>query len=146
MLHALARGAARLAADRLELVHLVDEDDAALRPRDVAFRLLQQALQDGVDLLVDELRLRQRSRIRRDEGQLEGARQRLAQQRLAGAGGADQQDVALDGVDCVAPRLGDLLVVGIDGDGEDLLGLVLADDVLVEILNDGAGGHCGQLR
>ena len=50
------------------------------------------------------------------------------------AGGADQQDVRLRQLDVVAARPVhlDALVVVVDRDCELLLGLVLADDVLVE--------------
>ena len=59
----------------------------------------------------------------------------LRQQRLAGAGRADEQDVALLELDVVAGSAGvDALVVVVDGDGEDLLGLLLADDVLAQLL------------
>ncbi len=77
------------------------------------------------------------------KGTLEHPRQRLAHQRLAGAGGADQQHVALDDVKPVGRCQRDLAVVGIDGDGKLALGLVLADDVLVEELDYLAGGHGG---
>ena len=36
--------------------------------------------------------------------------------------------------------------MGIDGDGQLTLGLVLTDDVLVEVLDDMAGGHGGLWR
>src|SRR4029078_3444347 len=50
-----------------------------------------------------------------------------------GAGGPDEQDVRLLELDVVDGVAGvDPLVVGVDGAGEDLLGLLLADDVLVE--------------
>jgi len=59
--------------------------------------------------------------------------QRLSQQRLARTGGPDQEDIRLLELDVVsgAPRI-DPLVVVVDGDREDLLGPLLADDVLVE--------------
>ena len=61
-------------------------------------------------------------------------RQGLREQGLAGAGGADQQDVRLLELDVVARLLGvlDALVVVVDRDRELLLGLLLADDVVVE--------------
>jgi hypothetical protein len=73
------------------------------------------------------------------------ARQRLREQRLAGARGPDEQDVRLGELDLVlAALLADLdpLVVVVDRDGQLLLGLLLADHVLVEELLDlvGTGG------
>src|SRR5207302_8732708 len=52
---------------------------------------------------------------------------------LAGAGGPDEEDVRLLQLDVpgVRPRL-DPLVVVVDGHGQDLLGPLLADHVLVE--------------
>src|SRR5262249_8365284 len=53
--------------------------------------------------------------------------------RCGGAGGPDAGDVRFLALDCpcLAPRL-DPLVVVVDGHGEDLLGPVLSDHVLVE--------------
>src|SRR6266571_1419917 len=80
------------------------------------------------------------------EGDVQDARQRLRQQRLAHAGRADQQDVALVELHLVVPaRMGvDALVVVVDGDGEGLLRLLLADHILVQHLFDfGRGGDLG---
>ena len=66
-------------------------------------------------------------------GHVEDARERLGEQRLAGAGRPDEQDVRLLELDLVDRVAGvDPLVVVVDGDREDLLGPLLADDVLVE--------------
>jgi hypothetical protein len=73
VLDVLAGGGARLAADRLQLVDLVDEDDAAPGLLDVAAGAFEQALEDGVEFLVDVFGLRQRSRVGGDEGQFEDA-------------------------------------------------------------------------
>ena len=61
------------------------------------------------------------------------ARQRLGHQRLAGAGGSDQQNVGLGEFD-VARLLvqEDAFVVVVDRYGKFLLGFVLTDDVAVE--------------
>ena len=76
-------------------------------------------------------------------GTLRILRQRLRQQRLAAAGGAEQQDVRLAELDVLGADLGvDALVVVVDGDGEDLLGALLPDDVVVEDgLDLGRLGH-----
>ena len=99
-------------------------------------RRLDQAEQDVLDILADVAGLGQRGGVGDREGHIEQLGQRLGQQRLAAAGRADQQDVALlelDVVVAVEPGV-DPLVVVVDGDREDLLGAVLADDVLVELL------------
>lgn len=142
VLHALAGSGldpGRFPGAGLELVDLVDEDDAAPGPLRVAAGLFQQAQQDGLDLLADVLGLGQGGGVGGDEGHLQEAGEGLAQQGLAGAGGADDEDVAL----VQAHRLaggGELAVVGVDRHRQHALGLFLADDVLVEVFDDGAGG------
>ena len=105
LLHAFARnvardrGVIRLARD---LVDLVDVDDAALRLLDVVVALLQQLLDDVLDVLADVARLGERRRIGHDERHVQQPGERLREQRLAGAGRADQQDVRLRELDVVA--------------------------------------------
>jgi hypothetical protein len=61
----------------------------------------------------------------------------LGEKGLPAAGGADQEDVALLELDLVDLAAGvDALVVVVDGDGEDLLGALLSDHVLVQELDD----------
>ena len=126
-----------LAAD---LVDLVDVDDALLALLDVAAGRLQQLEDDVLDVLADVAGLGQRRRVDDREGDREELGEGLREQRLAGAGRADQQDVRLGELDLVAAArlLLDLdpLVVVVDRDRELLLGLFLADDVLVEELLD----------
>ena len=78
----------------------------------------------------------QRRRIDDGEGDGEELGERLREQRLAGAGRADEQDVALRQLDVVAAaRLLlnlNALVVVVNSDGQLLLRAFLADDVLVE--------------
>ena len=131
------RGVLVLAAD---LVDFVDVDDALLALLDVAAGRLQQLEDDVLDVLADVAGLGQRRRVDDGEGDGQQLGQRLREQRLAGAGRADQQDVRLGQLDVVAAArlLLDLdpLVVVVDRDRELLLGLFLADDVLVEELLD----------
>src|SRR5437667_3924 len=104
LLDALARHVARdrrVIALARDLVDLVDIDDAALRLLDIVVALLQQFLDDVLYVLADVTRLGKRRCIRDHEWDIEQARQRLRQQRLAGAGGPDQQDVALGELDIV---------------------------------------------
>ena len=126
-----------LAAD---LVDFVDVDDALLALLDVAAGGLQQLEDDVLDVLADVAGFGQRRRVDDREGDREQLGERLREQRLAGAGRADQQDVRLGQLDVVAAaRLLldlDALVVVVDRDGELLLGPLLADDVLVEELLD----------
>src|SRR5205823_6034144 len=63
--------------------------------------------------------------------------QGLCEQRLAGPGRADQQDVALLELDLgLLAAQADALVVVVDRHGERPLGVLLADHVAVELLND----------
>ena len=60
-----------------------------------------------------------------------------AKQRLAAAGRPDQEDVRLVDLDLRLPAaVHQPLVMVVDGDGQDLLGAVLADDVLIEVIDD----------
>ena len=124
------RGVVGLARD---LVDLVDVDDALLRPFDVVFALLQELLDDVLDVLAHVASLGEGGRVGDGEGHVEQARQGLGEQRLAAAGGADQQNVGLRELDVVLLALVvQPLVVVVHGDREHLLGALLVDDVLVE--------------
>ena len=120
LLHALARDVAgdrRIVGLAADLVDLVDVDDAALRPLDVVVGGLQQLQDDVLDVLADIAGLGQRRRVGHGERHVEDAGERLREQRLAGAGRADQQDVRLRELDVVV--LGGVvepLVVVVDGD------------------------------
>ena len=136
LLHALAR---HVAGDRGiiglagYLIDLVDVDDAPLRALDVVVGRLQQLQNDVLDVLADITGFGQRRRIRHGERHIDDARQRLRQQCLAGAGRADQEDIRLRQLDVFAVGLMfESLVVIVDRDREHLLGVVLADDVIVK--------------
>jgi hypothetical protein len=105
---------------RGDLVDLVDVDDAALALRDVELAGLEQPDQDVLHVLADVSGLGERGGVGDGEGHVENARERLGQQRLADAGGAQQQNVRLVELDArgVTPagRI-DPLVVVVDGDG-----------------------------
>ena len=145
LLHALAgnvpgdRGIVGLAAD---LVDLVDIDDAALRALDVVVGRLQQLQDDVLDVLAHIAGFRQRGGVRHGEGHVEDAGERLRQQGLAGAGRPDQQDVRLRQLDVVVLGLMvEALVMVVDRDREDLLGVVLPDHIVVKNLAYLFGGR-----
>jgi len=148
LLHALARDVAgdrRIAALAGDLVDLVDVDDALLGRGHVVVRRLEQAHQDVLDVLAHVAGLGQGRGVGDGEGHVQETGQGLGQQRLAGAGGADEHDVALVDLHLVAgARLVDALVVVVDGHGQADLGLVLLDDVVVEVAADLLG--LGELR
>ena len=104
LLHAFARHITRdgrVVALARDLVDLVDVDDAALRLLDVVIAVLQQLLDDVLDVLADVPGLGQRGGVGDHERHVQQARQRLREQRLAGSGRADEQDVALGELDVV---------------------------------------------
>src|SRR5947209_213528 len=150
LLNALARHVTRdrrvLRLPR-DLVDLVDVDDAALRTLDVVVRRLEQAQDDVLDVLADVARLRERGGVGDGEGHPQHLGERLCEEGLAGARGADQEDVRFLQLDLarLAARL-DPLVVIVDRDGKDLLRPLLADHVLVEdILDLGGLGQRAEL-
>ncbi len=141
LLHALAGDVARdrrvlgLAGD---LVDLVDVDDPGLGLLDVVVGGLDELEQDVLDVFADVPGFGERGGVGDRERHLQQARQRLREERLAAAGGTDQQDVRLLQLDVgVAVAVGlHALVVVVDRDGEDLLRLLLADHVVVQVLVD----------
>src|SRR5262249_39614021 len=116
---------------------LVDVHDPALGPLDVVVRRLQQPQDDVLDVFADVARFGQRRRVGDGERDVEHLGQRLGEQRLAGAGGTDEQDVRLLQLDVArrGARL-DALVVIVDRDGQDLLRAILTDHVLIEDVLD----------
>ena len=136
LLHALARHVARdrrvvgLAAD---LVDLVDVDNATLGAFDVVVGRLEQLEDDVFHILTDIPRLGQRGRVGHRERNVENPRQCLRQQGLAGAGRPAQQDVRFRQLDVIVlRRVTESLVVVVHRDGQDALGLVLANHIIVE--------------
>ena len=139
LLHALARhvaGDGRGIALARHLVDLVDVDDAARGGVDVVVGVLEQLDQDVLHVLAHVARLGQRGGVGNGERHLEHPGQGLGQERLASARGADEQDVGLVDLHVLRTRIGrgveNALVMVVHGHGQDLLGLLLADDVLVQ--------------
>ncbi len=131
-------GVVALAGD---LVDLVDVDDAPLGALDVVVGGLDEVEEDVLHVLADVAGLGEGGGVGDGEGDVEDARQGAGEEGLAGAGGADEEDVGLLELDVGGGLAGgaDALVVVVDGDAEDLLGLLLADDPLAELLTDVLG-------
>jgi hypothetical protein len=135
-------GDRRILALAGDLVDLVDVDDPGLGLLDVVVGRLDQLEQDVLDVLADIARLGQRGGVRDGERHIEHPGQSLGQQGLAGAGGAEEEDVGLGQLDGVlmAPAgvlAGlDALVVVVHRDRERLLRRLLADDIALEELID----------
>src|SRR5579883_2750249 len=140
LLDALARNVAgdrRIVGFAADLVDLVDIDDAALRPLDIVIGRLQQLQDDVLDILANIAGFRERRRIGHGEGHVDDAGQGLRQQGLAGARRADEQDVRFGELDVVVLRaMRETLIVVVHRDGEDALGVILADHIVVEHLAD----------
>src|SRR4030095_2406324 len=94
----------------------------------------QELQQDVLDVFADVARFRERRGVGDREGDVEDARERPGEQRLARARRPAEQDVALLQLEIalLAPRAKPLVVV-VDRDREDPLRVVLRDDVLVEM-------------
>ena len=141
LLHAFAgdvTGDRRVLGLAGDLVDLVDVDDAGLGLLDVVVGGLDQLEEDVLDVFADVARLGERGGVGDRERHLEQPGERLREQRLAAAGGADQQDVRLLQLDvgiAVGPGLHPLVVV-VDRDRQDLLRLVLTDHVVVQVVVD----------
>ena len=136
----------RLATD---LVDLVDVDDALLSALDVAVGGLDELEEDVLHVLADIPRLGQSRGIDDGEGDVEEAGQGSGQVSLTGSGGPQQQDVGLAQLQAVPLGHGalldlDALVVVVDRHTHGALGGLLADDVLVEEVEDLLG--LGQLE
>ena len=128
-----------------DLVDLVDVDDPALGGGDVVVGGHDELEDQVLDVLADVAGLGQRGGVADGERDVQAAGQGLRQGRLAAAGGADQEDVALGDLDVREVGVVDLaaqdaLVVVDHGDGEGLLDPVLADDVLVQVGDQFARG------
>ena len=141
LLHPLAghiTGDARVVAGFAPgFVDLVDVDDALFGAFDVKVSRLEQAQQDRFHVLANIAGLGEGGRVGDGKGHVQDAGQRLGQQRFATAGRSDQQDIALLQLYVVDGRTGfDPLVVIIDGYREDLLGPLLAHDVLFQASKD----------
>ena len=102
LLHAFARdiaGDRRILVLAADLVDFVDIDDALLGAADIAVGGLQQLEDDVLDVLADVAGFGQRGGVDDGERHIQHAGQRLRQQRLAGAGRPDQQDVRFGQLD-----------------------------------------------
>ena len=122
-----------------DLVDLVDVDDAALSFLDVVVGRLEQPDEDVFDVFADVAGFGEGRRVGDRKRNAEGLGQRLDEVGLARAGRADHQNIALLKLDIRIGHAVDALVVVVDGHGDRFFGAVLADNVLVEELDDLAG-------
>ena len=126
-------GDGRVLALAGHLVDLVDVDDPCLGLLDVVVGGLDQLEEDVLDVLTHVTGLGKGRGVGNGERDVEHPSQRLGHESLAASGWTDQQDVRLGQLHLVGATTPGLypLVVVVDGDSQDLLGLLLANDVVV---------------
>src|SRR5438552_2079283 len=113
---------------------------AVLRLVDVVVAVLEELLDDVLHVLADVARLGERGRVGDHERDVQEARHRLREQRLARSGGTDEEDVRFGELDLVVLReVLQALVVVVHRDRKDLLRELLADHVLVQYPADFPG-------
>ena len=136
LLHALSahvardRGVLGLTGD---LVHLIEEDDTALGFGYIVVRILQQAHEQRLHVFAHITGLGQGSRITDSKRHLQHLGYRTREKGLTRTGRTDEKNVTLLDLHVV---IGDLLqhalVVVIHRYGEETLGVILINDILVE--------------
>ena len=122
-----------------DLVDLVDVDDAAFSFLDVVVGCFEQTHEDVFDVFADVAGFGQCRCVGDRKRNAEGFGQRLDEVSLARAGRTDHQNIALLKFDIRISQTVDSLVVVVNGHGDRFFGTILADDVLVEELDDLAG-------
>ncbi len=137
--------AAHGAGGRGDLVHLVDVNDAVLRQIDVAIGPLHQLAHQVLDVAANVAGLAEFCRVGLDEWNADQFRDVLDEVGLSDAGRAQEDDVLLRvfgfaGLLFVLagqlPHVIDVVVMVADGNGQDPLGVILADDVAVQVRLD----------
>ncbi len=140
LLHTLARHVARygrIVGLAGNLVDLIDIDNAALGAFDIIVGRLKQFQHDVLDILTDIAGLGQRCRIGHGKRHVQNTRQRLRQKRLAAACRADQKNVRLRQLHAIGRGgVRETLVMVVDGDGQDTLGVLLANHIIVKHVAD----------
>ena len=136
LLHALTRhiaGDGRAFGLAADLINFINVNDPRLRARHIEIRRLQQLQHDVFYIFTDVAGFCQRRSIGNGEGDLQNSREGLAKQCLACPGRSNQKDISFlqlhiadTGVRLYTP------VVIVDGHRQHLLGLFLADDIVVE--------------
>ena len=136
LLHAFARNVASdrdVLAGLADLVNLVDVDDAALSSFDVEVGGMQQLEQQVFDVFADVPGFGQSRGIADRKRNIEALGQGASEQRLAAAGGADEQDVRLAQLDIGAlGAVVEPLVMIVHRHRKCLLGGVLPYHILIK--------------
>ncbi|MNV39373.1 hypothetical protein D3C71_1309500 [compost metagenome] len=118
-------------------IDFIDIDDAALGFFHIVISSLNKLQENVLYVFADVTGLGKGGRIRNCERNIDDLRHRLGQQRLAGTGRSEQQNVALRQLDVLDFALAvDALVMVVYGYGQGFLRLLLADYILVENIAD----------
>ena len=158
LLNALARDIAGdgevlgLAGDLVDLVHV---DNADLRALDIAVGGIDELEQDVLHVLAHVTGLSERGGVGDGKRHLEDARERLGQQRLAGTGGTEQQNIGLGELHLVhivvelaahtvslikgrkrGAALDHAAIVVVHGNRHGALGVLLAHDISRKLVID----------
>ena len=140
LLHALARhvaGNGRPVALAGNLVDFVNVDNAPARGFKIIISILKKLNQNVFHILANIPRLGQCGGVGNGERHLEDTGKSTGKQRLAAAGRAYQQHIALFQLHAVKRALvKNPLVMIVHRHGQHLFGLLLADDIGVETLLD----------
>ena len=138
LLHALT---AHVAGDRRvvgltrDFVDLVDEDDAPLGSLHIIVGHLEQSGEDALHVLTHISGLGEDGGIDDGEGNVEKFGYRACEQCLSRTGAPHHDDIALLYLHPIGiVGLLESFVVVVNGNGEITLGLILPDDILVEIV------------
>ena len=127
----------RIFALARDLIDLVDIDYSALGKLHIKIRRLQKAKQDIFNVISHISGLCQRRCIRYCKRNVKNARKSLREKRFSGAGGSDEQDIALLQLHVVILRReANAFIVIIYRNGKRDLGALLSNDVLIEHLPD----------
>src|SRR4029079_9011522 len=139
------RNVVRFASDLVDLVNVNDPDLGAF---DIVVGALQEPQNDVLDVFADVTGFGQRGGVGNAERHIDNPGERASQQRFAGTGRADEQDVAFFDLDIAqgihldraagrhALIVQNPLVMIVHRDTQSFLGFVLANDELVELPAD----------
>ena len=133
-----------------ELVYLVDEDDPALSQLDIVVGRLQESRQDALNVLAHVARLRKDGGIHNGKGNLKHPSNGAGEERLPGAGGPNDDHIALVELHLIQLLVIHLslltitedtsavesLVVVVHRHGKASLGSLLTDHILIQIVDD----------
>ena len=124
-----------------DLVDLVDVKDPSLGGFDIEVGCMEEFQEEVLDIFADVTGFGQCGRIADSKRNVEHLGQRSGDERFAATCGPNEQDVGLFDLDVgVVPSGTQSLVVVMDRHGQGSFGLQLADNVLIEVLDDRAWG------